>query len=175
MAHGNARSLRQGNTATMGSAGQKLLESLFRRETPWTMQGPSERVPESDGEARPRASQTCTRPPRGATVPSGLAGGVSKSRSLHRGPCPAPVQGHRVLWLPRRVLGEEAQKDGEAWTSCFPSGSVTSRWALTGVGWELGGGHPQVSGKGPHSLGGLLEEEVAASSQRGAWTWEGAH
>lgn len=86
--------------------------------------------------------------------------------------CPCPGS-PRVLWLPQWVLGEEAQKDGEAWTSCFPSGSVTSRWALAGVGWELGEGHPRVSGKGPHSLGGLLEEEVAASSQRGTWMREG--
>lgn len=53
---------------------------------PWAMQGPGEHVPESHCEARPCASQTLTRPPRGATVPSGLAGGVSKSLSLHRGP-----------------------------------------------------------------------------------------
>lgn len=43
---------------------------------------------------------------------------------------------------------------------------------LAGAGWDPGGRHLCVTRKGQCSLGGLLEDEGAASSQRGAWTWE---
>lgn len=43
---------------------------------------------------------------------------------------------------------------------------------MAGAGWDPGGRHLCVTRKGQCSLGGLLEDEGAASSQRGAWTWE---